>query len=159
MLPCMKASAAGARIVNVSSRLGQLQVVSSSLREEMKDPENLREEKIDAFVDRFLQDVAEGNADAKGWSSGVYGSYAAYCVSKLALNAYTRVLAKSLQDRPTGHKIYVNCMHPGYVKTDMNNRQGPLSPAKGADTAVWLALLPPPVPTGEFFYQRKPYEF
>lgn len=159
LLPCMKASAAGARIVNVSSQLGQLQVVSSSLRREMEDPETLSEEKIDSFVNRFLQAVEEGSTRAKGWPSGVYGGYAAYCVSKLALNAYTRVLAKSLQHHPEGHKIYVNCMHPGYVKTDMNNNQGPLPPAKGADTAVWLALLPPPVPTGEFFYQRKPYNF
>lgn len=159
LLPCMKASSAGARIINVSSQLGQLQVLSSSLRREMENPETLSVDKVDSFVDRFLQAVEEGNARAKGWPSGGYTSCSAYCVSKLALNAYTRVLARSLQERPKGHKIYVNCFHPGYVITDLTNNMGMLTPEKGAESAVWLALLPPPVPTGEFFYQRKPLKF
>ena len=116
----------------------------------MENPKHLTEERIDLYVNRFLQDFCEGNARFKGWPSG---EYAVYSMSKLAVNAYTRVLAREL------HKTYVNCMHPGYVKTDMTKHQGYLSPKKGADTAVWLALHPPPLPSGKFFYQRKPFSF
>jgi NAD(P)-dependent dehydrogenase (short-subunit alcohol dehydrogenase family) len=80
------------------------------------------------------------------------GGNAAYRVSKVALNALTRILADELR----GTNILVNAMSPGWVRTDMGGASAPLSPAEGADTAVWLATIPDGGPTGGFFRDRRP---
>lgn len=79
-------------------------------------------------------------------------SYPAYRLSKIILNLHTRILAEEL--RGTG--ILVNAMCPGWVRSDMGGRGAPRSVAQGADTAVWLALLPDNGPTGQYFRDRAP---
>lgn len=76
----------------------------------------------------------------------------AYRVSKASLNALTRTLAAEV----AGSGILVNSMSPGWVKTDMGGDDAPRSVEEGADTAVWLCLLPSNGPTGQFFRDRKP---
>jgi NAD(P)-dependent dehydrogenase (short-subunit alcohol dehydrogenase family) len=76
----------------------------------------------------------------------------AYRVSKAALNALTRTLSAEL----AGSGILVNSMSPGWVQTDMGGEEAPRSVEEGADTAVWLSLLPSSGPTGQFFRDRKP---
>ncbi|WP_333841831.1 SDR family oxidoreductase [Pelomicrobium sp.] len=76
----------------------------------------------------------------------------AYRVSKTALNALTRILAAELE----AEGIKVNAACPGWVRTDMGGPDAPRSVAEGADTPVWLALLPEDGPTGGFFRDRQP---
>ena len=76
----------------------------------------------------------------------------AYRVSKAALNALTVTLAAEVK----GQGILVNTMSPGWVRTDMGGGEAPRGVDEGADTAVWLALLPSSGPTGQFFRDRKP---
>jgi NAD(P)-dependent dehydrogenase (short-subunit alcohol dehydrogenase family) len=76
----------------------------------------------------------------------------AYRVSKAALNALTITLAAEVK----GTGILVNSMSPGWVRTDMGGDEAPRSVEEGADTAVWLSLLPSSGPTGQFFRDRQP---
>ena len=75
----------------------------------------------------------------------------AYRISKTALNALTRTLAVELAD--TG--ILVNAVSPGWVKTELGGPDAQRSVEEGADTAVWLSLLPTTGQTGTFFRDRK----
>ena len=86
----------------------------------------------------------------------------AYGQAKLANLLFTRELAKRL----AGSKVTINAFHPGAVATDIY-RQLPgfmqpliratmLTPAQGADTAVWLATDPSLTKvSGEYFIGRK----
>lgn len=76
----------------------------------------------------------------------------AYRISKTALNALTCTLAAEV----AGTGILVNSMSPGWVQTDMGGEEAPRTVEEGADTAVWLCLLPSTGPTGQFFRDRKP---
>ncbi len=78
------------------------------------------------------------------------GGSPAYRITKTALNAMTKVLASEF--RGTG--VLVNCCHPGWVRTDMGGRGASKSIDEGADTPVWLALLPKDGPTGGYFQDR-----
>ena len=66
---------------------------------------------------------------------GLSANVPSYCLSKLALNGATIMLAQALQP----HGIVVNAIDPGWVKTDMGGDSAPRSPEQGADTAIWLA--------------------
>lgn len=76
----------------------------------------------------------------------------AYRISKAALNALTATLAAELK----GTKVLVNSMCPGWVRSDMGGPNAVRSLEEGADTALWLALLPEGGPSGGFFRDRKP---
>lgn len=80
------------------------------------------------------------------------GGTLAYRVSKVSLNAITRILA----DEVRGSGILINAMCPGWVRTEMGGRHAPRSVEEGADTAIFLATLPDTGPTGGFFRDRKP---
>ncbi|KAL4353792.1 hypothetical protein GQ457_06G036280 [Hibiscus cannabinus] len=160
MIPVMRPSAVGARIVNVSSRLGRLngrrnRIQDANLREKLTNLETLSEELIDRTVSSFLQQVEDETWQSGGWPQ----TFTDYSVSKLAVSAYTRLLAKELSDRPQGEKIYVNCYCPGWVKTAMTGWQGNISPEVAADTGVWLALLSDQAITGKFFAERREINF
>ncbi|HEX4834782.1 MAG TPA: SDR family oxidoreductase [bacterium] len=87
-----------------------------------------------------------------GAFSEMTGGTLAYRVSKVSLNAITRILA----DEVRGTGILINAMCPGWVRTEMGGRNAPRSVEEGADTGVFLATLPASGPTGGFFRDRKP---
>jgi NAD(P)-dependent dehydrogenase (short-subunit alcohol dehydrogenase family) len=86
-----------------------------------------------------------------GQLDGLSANVPSYCLSKLALNGVTIMLAEALKD----HGIAVNSMCPGWVRTDMGGSTAPRSVAEGADTAVWLASEADQKLTGKFFRDRK----
>jgi len=75
----------------------------------------------------------------------------AYRISKTALNALTATLAAEVR----GQGVLVNAMSPGWVRTRMGGDNAERTAAQGADTAVWLAMLPSRGPSGGFFRDRK----
>ena len=90
-----------------------------------------------------------------GQLSDMNGGWPGYRISKVALNAVTRIFA----DETKGTNVLVNSVCPGWVRTDMGGQEAELSPAEGADTIVWLATLPEGGPTGGFFREREQIEW
>jgi (+)-neomenthol dehydrogenase len=134
------------RIVNVSSSMGKLKNIPNEwAKGVLAAAGNLTEERIDEVLDVFLKDIKEGSIEAKGWP--LY--FSAYIVSKAAINAYTRILA----EKYPGFRI--NCVCPGYIKTDINYNTGLLSVEEGAEGPVELALLPDDGPSGLFFSNKE----
>jgi NAD(P)-dependent dehydrogenase (short-subunit alcohol dehydrogenase family) len=86
-----------------------------------------------------------------GQLEGLAPDVPSYCLSKLALNGLTLMLAPAL--KPDG--IAVNSMCPGWVRTDMGGPNASRSVEEGADTAVWLADEAPHRLTGRFFRDRR----
>jgi len=80
------------------------------------------------------------------------GGSPAYRVSKMALNALTRILASELR----GSGILVNLVCPGCVRTNMGGSSVSRPVEEGADTLVQAATLPNNGPTGGFFRDRRP---
>ncbi len=77
------------------------------------------------------------------------GRLPAYRISKVSLNALTRMWAAELPG------VLVNSVCPGWVATDMGGAGGrPV--ADGAAGVVWAATLPDDGPTGGFFRDRRP---
>ena len=113
------------------------------------DVENLTEERVDEVLSQYLNDYKEGSLETKRWPANA----AAYILSKAAMNAYTRILAKKHPN------FCINCVCPGYVKTDMTNNTGKLTAEEGAETPVRLALLPKGGPSGLFFSQKEETSF
>ncbi|KAK8916586.1 (+)-neomenthol dehydrogenase [Platanthera zijinensis] len=160
MIPVMKPSVYGARILNVSSRLGRIngrrnRLGDADLREKLMADECLSETLIDGMVAGFLDQAGDGASALNGWPE----LFTDYSVSKMAVNAYTRLMAGLLSGRAEGGRISVNCYCPGWVKTAMTGWEGNMSPEEGADTGVWAVLLPNQSPTGKFFAERREISF
>ncbi|WOL18705.1 carbonyl reductase [Canna indica] len=161
LIPKMRPSSSGSRILNVSSRLGRVngrrnRVGNATLREQLLKDDCLSEELIDGMVTNLLHQVKEGTWASNDWPQ----MFTDYSVSKLAVNSYTRLMARRLADRPEGHKIYINCYCPGWVKTAMTGWEGNATPEVGADTGVWIILLPSQqATTGKFFAERREISF
>ncbi|OIT21591.1 PREDICTED: (+)-neomenthol dehydrogenase-like [Nicotiana attenuata] len=134
------------RIVNVSSFAGKLEHVGNEWAVGvLSDAENLTEDRVDEVLNAFLQDLKEGLLESKNWPLIL----PAYTLSKAAVNAYTRILAKKYPS------FLINCVCPGYVKTDMTINCGKLSVEEGAESPVWLALLPEGGPSGKYFSRKE----
>lgn len=82
-------------------------------------------------------------------ADGADGWAPAYCVSKTALNGVTSQLAAALP------KFAVNCVCPGWVRTEMGGEGATRSLGEGAAGIVWLAAEAPQDFTGNFVRDRK----
>ncbi len=135
----------GGNVVNVSSGMGELSVLPAPLRKRFATPELTRAE-LERLVGEFVRAVAEGRHIEAGWPSN------AYRVSKLALNALTRIQARELAARG----IKVNAICPGWVRTRMGGAGATLSAEVAAGGGVWAATLPADGPSGGFFRDASP---
>jgi len=85
-----------------------------------------------------------------GELSDLGSSWPAYRLSKILLNIQTRIIAGELE----GSNILINATCPGWVRTDMGGPSATRDIEEGADTVVWLALLPDDGPQGGYFRDR-----
>ncbi|KAL6131662.1 PREDICTED: (+)-neomenthol dehydrogenase-like [Fragaria vesca subsp. vesca] len=143
LLPMFRTSSMS-RILNVSSRLGSLNKVGNPSIKQVLESEKLSEDDIEGIVSLFLEQVKTGTWKTGGWPE----LWTDYAVSKLALNAYTRVLAK----RYEGRALSVNSFCPGFTQTSMTGCKGDHTADEVAILAARLALLPPDnIQSGKFF--------
>ncbi|CAI5528118.1 unnamed protein product [Closterium sp. Naga37s-1] len=153
LLPLLRPSKAGARIVNVGSSAGKLRIVSPALKTRCTSP-TLTTADLDALAEEFVTGIKEGTYKGAGWPESMYG------VSKLLENAYTRVLARQVEGRQGGEKVFVNACCPGWCATDMSSWRGRKTAEEGANTPIFLSLLPPEkAGTGQFYADRTIEEF
>jgi len=134
--------APGARVVMVSSGMGELAGLPPALRRRVETAPG--PEAVLGHLEAFAGEVARGeHPDSRAL---------AYRVSKAGLNALTRLLAAEL--RPRG--VLVNAVCPGWVRTEMGGPGATRDVEEGAAGIVWAATLPADGPTGGFFRDGQP---
>jgi carbonyl reductase 1 len=139
-----------ARVVNVSSQAGLLkQITSEELKSKFLSPV-LTAEELSNLLTQFVEYAKSGTHQQHGYSNSAYG------MSKVGVTALTRI-QQACFDKSDKPDIIVNACCPGYVNTDMTSHNGHLEPQQGAETPVYLALLPENAtrPKGAFVYLKK----
>ncbi|KAK2157823.1 hypothetical protein LSH36_184g10017 [Paralvinella palmiformis] len=147
MLPLLKP---GARVVNVSSRVSTsaLNASSAELSGRLKSISSIEE--LTCYMRKFIEDSKAGSHTEAGWPQTAYG------VSKIGVTLMTPILQKQLEEDGTRPDIVINSCCPGYIATEMTSFKGTKTIDEGADTPVYLALLPPNTDIkGEFVTERK----
>ncbi len=134
----------GSRVVMVSSAMGALDGFDRRVRARFEEPADYAA--IEAALAEFREHVREGRETAEGWPRS------AYRISKLALNAWTRLYAEELRSRD----VHVNAVCPGWVRTRMGGAGASRSVRECAEGIVWAAMLPRGGPTGGFFRDGRP---
>lgn len=133
----------GSRVVMVSSAMGALDGFDKRVRARFESPASYAE--IEKSLAEFGEHVRLERETAEGWPRS------AYRISKLALNAWTRLYAEELRPRD----VHVNAVCPGWVRTRMGGAGASRSVREGAEGIVWAAMLPRGGPTGGFFRDGK----
>jgi carbonyl reductase 1 len=136
----------GGSVVMVSSGMGELSAYSPALRARFLGA-GLTLPMLQELIADFESAVKEQRHQREGWPSS------AYRVSKAALNALTRILAR---ENP---RLRINAVCPGWVRTDMGGAGASRSIEKGASGIVWAATLGRDAPTGGFFRDGKPIDW
>jgi len=135
----------GARVVNMSSSCGFLghlvgeRCGDKAKAEQLKATlasQDLSVETLDSLMRNFVETAEAGTHKENGWVSSTY------FVSKIGWSALSRIQQRMMEADPR-EDIVVNHVHPGYVDTDMTSHKGHLSVDRGAESAVFAALLPP----------------
>ena len=139
-----------ARVVHVASMVGKLhKIKTKSLKNELTRPD-ITESELVELIRQFVNATKAGDHESKGWPTQ------SYAVSKLALNILTTIQAR---DHPydKGTDVLINSCCPGWCRTDMAGPNATKSATEGAETPVFLALIPPGSgqPHGKFYSDLK----
>ncbi|XP_060226743.1 carbonyl reductase [NADPH] 1 [Meriones unguiculatus] len=149
LLPLIKPQG---RVVNVSSMVSvkALKNCSPELQQKFRS-ETITEQELVELMNKFVGDTKKGVHSQEGWPNSAYG------VTKIGVTVLSRIHARKLNEQRGGDKILLNACCPGWVRTDMAGPKATKSPEEGAETPVYLALLPPDAegPHGQFVSEKK----
>ncbi|CAK1603020.1 unnamed protein product [Parnassius mnemosyne] len=135
-----------ARVINISSDWGLLSNIRKQHWLDTLIKEDLTVDEILQFVNDFLQAAKNGKNSYISFA----GHYGDYKVSKVAMSALTFV--QQYEFIKQGKNISINCVHPGFIKTDMTNGMGDFTPERGARAPLYLALDAPQTLKGTFVW-------
>lgn len=135
-----------ARIINISSDWGLLSNIRKQVWLDNLNKDDLTLDEILQFVNEFLE-AARNGKNAFMTFAGPYGDYK---VSKVAMSALTFVQQREFREQ--GKDVAINCVHPGFVKTDMTMEMGDFTPERGAHAPLYLALEAPQSLKGTFVW-------
>ncbi|NWX33967.1 CBR1 reductase, partial [Notiomystis cincta] len=140
------------RVVNVSSMGGSsaLERCSPELQQKFRS-DTITEDELVQLMTKFVEDTKKNVHEKEGWPSTAYG------VSKIGVTVLSRIQARVLNEQRGGEHILLNACCPGWVRTDLAGPKAPRSPDEGAETPVYLALLPSnaDAPHGQFVFDKK----
>ncbi|KAK7800899.1 hypothetical protein U0070_007043 [Myodes glareolus] len=140
------------RVVNISSiiSLKALKNCNPELQQKFRS-DTITEEELVGLMNKFVEDTKKGVHKKEGWPKSAYG------VSKIGVTVLSRIHARKLSEQRRGDKILLNACCPGWVRTDMAGPKAPKSPEEGAETPLYLALLPPDAegPHGQFVQEKQ----
>eukprot|EP00058_Branchiostoma_floridae_P009646 XP_002595134.1 hypothetical protein BRAFLDRAFT_118600 [Branchiostoma floridae] len=144
------------RVVNVSGQISQMSLkkCSAELQARFRD-RNIQEEELVMSLNKFIETAKSGKHAENGFSDSALG------MSKIGVTVLTFIQAREME-KDSREDILVNCMCPGWCKSDTTGwERPPRTAADGADTAVFLALLPPNTKDsqGRMFHDRKSIPF
>ncbi|KAF0880063.1 CBR1 reductase, partial [Crocuta crocuta] len=152
LLPLMKPQG---RFVNLSSIMSIVALTNcgSGLQQKFRS-ESITEEELAGLMNKFVDDVKNRVHQSEGWPDIKMLTYG---VSKMGVTVLSRIYARKLSEQRRGDKILLNACCPGWVKTDMGGSIAIKSPEEGAETPIYLALLPSDAkgPHGEFVMEKK----
>lgn len=150
ILPVMKS---GGRFVILSASLSLIAL--QGCRKDVQKfftSNDLTQDDLNAKMMEFVEKAQTGSPKEFGFDEHAYG------MSKLGVNAFTRLTAKRVNDYGQ-NGILINCCCPGWVRTSMGGENAAFSPDQGAQIPVMLAMLPDSSsnsdPNGEFYRRRK----
>ncbi|XP_007965747.3 carbonyl reductase [NADPH] 3 [Chlorocebus sabaeus] len=148
LLPIMKPHG---RVVNISSLqcLRAFENCSEDLQEKFRS-ETLTEGDLVDLMKKFVEDTKNEVHEREGWPNSPYG------VSKLGVTVLSRILARRLDEKRKADRILVNACCPGPVQTDTDGKYSIRTVEEGAETPVYLALLPPDAtePQGQLVHDK-----
>lgn len=135
------------RVVNVSSMVSSsaLGGCSRELQQKFRS-DTITEDELVELMTKFVEDTKKSVHEKEGWPNTAYG------VSKIGVTVLSRIQARMLNEKRKGDHILLNACCPGWVRTDMAGPKATKSPDEGAETPVYLALLPSDAdgPHGQF---------
>ncbi|XP_067421648.1 carbonyl reductase [NADPH] 1-like [Emydura macquarii macquarii] len=137
------------RVVNVSSIMSvrALARYSQDLQQKFRS-DTITEEELVKLMTKFVEDTKNGVHEKEGWPNTAYG------VSKIGVTVLSRIQARMLNEKRKADQILLNACCPGWVRTDMAGPNSTKSPEEGAETPVYLALLPLDGPHGQFVSEK-----
>ncbi|PKY46488.1 porcine testicular carbonyl reductase 20beta-Hydroxysteroid dehydrogenase [Rhizophagus irregularis] len=138
------------RLINISSSVGMLKILSSPELQKEFSREDLDIDELIGLMKKFENDVENNQWIKEGWPSK------AYSVSKVGLNAMTKIFARRADSE--GKNILVHACCPGWVATDMGGPNAPRNIDQGAETPIYLALdenVVPETKNGEFWRNKQ----
>eukprot|EP00057_Strongylocentrotus_purpuratus_P013025 XP_011667499.1 PREDICTED: carbonyl reductase [NADPH] 1 isoform X1 [Strongylocentrotus purpuratus] len=130
----------GGRITHIASLVAPMTYykMSEELQKRFKDVSTAAG--VTDLMNEFVEATKIGDHVKKGWSDWAYGT------SKLGVAALTKVQGENMTKDTSKKDVLINCCCPGYVETGMtahhSGAQKRLTPDQGADTPVYLSLLP-----------------